>query len=46
MFRGVTPVGHSNLKTYRTDCRERCVSVCGIHVFAEDRNILRSFLIG
>ena len=24
MFREVTPVGHSNLKTYRTDYRERC----------------------
>ena len=24
VFRGVTPVGHSNLKTYRTDHRERC----------------------
>ena len=24
----------------------RCVSVCGIYVFAEDGNTLRSFLIG
>ena len=32
VFRGVTPVGHNNLKTYWTDYRERCMKMISLRV--------------
>ena len=42
MFREVTPVGHSNLKTDRTDYRERCWKTIPRRVDTVEWNVIDS----
>ena len=49
MFREVTPVGHSNLKTDRMDCREQCstkgfLEILSNVLVAQERSL--SFTLG